>query len=122
MAITFTWSVKELKRLASNDSITKARWLCSASETVGSGDNEVTHIARLGGQTDRIPDPSASDFIAYADVTEANVLNWVYNSLIMQKENGSDETAAEAKARTETELQAMFDEKKTPTTKTGVPW
>ena len=104
MATTFTWSIRGLERYTSNDGIEHADWLCSASETVGSD----TFTARLGGKTHHTPDPSASDFIAFADVTEANVIGWV------QAVVGKDET--------ETKLQAMIDEKKTPSTATGLPW
>ena len=108
MAATFTWSIRGLERLSSNDGIEHADWLCSASETVGTGDSAVTHTARLGGKTHHTPDPSASDFINYADVTEANVLGWV--------------KAVVGEDATETKLQAMVDEKKTPPVKTGMPW
>ena len=108
MAATFTWMIDELERNSSDDGIHHARWICSASETVGTGDSAVTHTAKLGGKTHHTPDPSASDFIAFASVTEANVLDWVQ--------------AVVSKSDTETKLQAMIDEKKTPTTATGVPW
>jgi hypothetical protein len=108
MATTFTWSITDLERYTSNDGIEHAEWLCSASETVGTGDDAVTHTARLGGKTHHTPDPSASDFIAFADVTEANVLGWVQ--------------AVVGKSDTETKLQAKIDEKKTPSTATGLPW
>ena len=108
MAATFTWSITGLERYTSNDGIEHADWLCSASETVGTGDDAVTHVARLGGKTHHTPDPSASDFIDYADVTEADVLGWV------QAVVGEDAT--------KTKLQAILDEKKAPTTATGVPW
>ena len=108
MATTFTWMIDDLERNSSDDGIHLARWICSASETVGTGDSAVTHTARLGGKTHHTPDPSASDFIAYASVTEANVLGWVQ--------------AVVGKSDTETNLQAMIDEKKAPTTATGVPW
>jgi len=104
MAATFTWSIRGLERYTSNDGIEHADWLCSASETVGSD----TFTARLGGKTHHTPDPSAADFIAFADVTEANVIGWVQ--------------AVVGKSDTEAKLQAMIDEKKTPTTATGVPW
>ena len=104
MAATFTWSIRGLERYTSNDGIEHADWLCSASETVGSN----TFTARLGGKTHHTPDPSASDFIAFADVTEANVIGWVQ--------------AVVGKSDTETQLQAMIDEKKTPTIATGLPW
>tara|TARA_R110002073_G_scaffold193511_1_gene352458 strand:- start:107 stop:433 length:327 start_codon:yes stop_codon:yes gene_type:complete len=108
MATTFTWMIDDLERNSSDDGIHHARWICSASETVGTGDSAVTHTAKLGGKTHHTPDPSASDFIAFASVTEANVLDWVQ--------------AVVSKSDTETKLQAMIDEKKTPTTATGVPW
>jgi len=108
MATTFTWSITGLERLSSNDGIKQADWMCSASETVGTGDDTVTHVAREGGTTHHVPDPSASDFIDYADVTEANVLGWVQ--------------VVVGKNLTETQLQAMLDEKKAPTTALGVPW
>ena len=104
MATTFTWSIRELERYTSNDGIEHADWLCSASETVGSD----TFTARLGGKTHHTPDPSAADFIEFADVTESDVIGWVQ--------------AVVGKSDTETKLQAMIDEKKTPTTATGVPW
>ena len=104
MAATFTWSIRGLERYTSNDGIEHADWLCSASETVGSD----TFTARLGGKTHHTPDPSASDFIAFASVTESDVIGWVQ--------------AVVGKSDTETKLQAMIDEKKTPTTATGVPW
>ena len=104
MAATFTWSIRGLERYTSNDGIEHADWLCSASETVGSD----TFTARLGGKTHHTPDPSASDFIAFADVKESDVLGWVQ--------------AVVGKSDTETKLQAMIDEKKTPSTATGLPW
>jgi len=108
MATTFTWSIIRLERYTSNDGIEHADWICRASETVGTGDDAVTYAASLGGKTHHTPDPSASDFIEFADVTEANVLGWVQ--------------AVVSKSDTETKLQAMIDEKKTPTTATGLPW
>jgi len=108
VAATFTWSIIGLERYTTNDGIEHADWLCSASETVGSGDSAVTHVARLGGKTHHTPDPSASDFIAFADVKESDVLGWVQ--------------AVVGKSDTETKLQAMIDEKKTPSTATGLPW
>jgi len=108
MAATFTWSIRGLERYTSNDGIEHADWLCSASETVGTGDDAVTHVARLGGKTHHTPDPSASDFIAFASVKESDVIGWVQ--------------AVVGKSDTETKLQADVDAKKTPTTATGVPW
>jgi hypothetical protein len=65
------------------------------------------------------PYPSSSDYIPYADLTENDVLGWVYNSLIE-----GDETAAEAKARVEAnrtaKVQGQID--RAATTASGTPW
>ena len=78
-----------------------------------------TYSAQEGGKLRCTADPSASDYIAYADLTEADVLGWVYSSLIVD-----DETAAEAKARIEAErtakVQGQID--RAAANSTGVPW
>ena len=59
------------------------------------------------------------DFIPYADLTENDVLGWVYTSLIE-----GDETAAEAKARVEADRTAKVQKQidAAATTESGVPW
>jgi len=87
-------------------------------------DGTYSYSASGGDKLRCTADPSASDYIAYADLTEADVLGWVYSSLIQQKEDGSDETAAEAKARKEAErtakVQGQID--RAAANSTGVPW
>ena len=53
-------------------------------------------------------DASSSDFIAYDNLTEANVLGWVQGSV--------------SKDDTEAALAAKINADKTPTTGAGVPW
>ena len=52
------------------------------------------------------------------------MLGWVYSSLIKQKEDGEQETAAEAKARIEADrtakVQGQID--RATANSTGVPW
>jgi len=78
-----------------------------------------TYSAQEGGKLRCTYDASASDYIAYADLTEADVLGWVYDSLIVD-----DETAAEAKARIEAErtakVQGQID--RAAANSSGVPW
>ena len=89
-------------------------WSC-----VAASDGDPVYTATEGGKLRCDPDPSSSDYIPYADLTEADVLGWVYNSLIE-----GDETAAEAKARVEADrtakVQAQID--RAATTASGVPW
>ena len=82
-------------------------------------DGTPSYSAQEGGKLRCTADPSASDYIAYADLTEADVLGWVYDSLIED-----DETAAEAKARIEAERTAKVQKQidAAATTATGVPW
>jgi hypothetical protein len=82
-------------------------------------DGANVYTATEGGKLRCEPDPSSPDFTPYADLTEAQVLGWVYDSLIE-----GDETADEAKARIEAnrtaKVQAQID--RANTTSDGVPW
>ena len=78
MAITFTWSVKEMHKVTATGAIYKVDWSCSGVDA----DTEVSH-SRSGSylHTDSdgeqaTPDHTASGFTAYADLTEADVLAW----------------------------------------------
>ena len=78
MAITFTWSVKDMHRVADTGAVYKVEWSCSGVDA----DTEVSH-SRSGSylHTDSdgeqaTPDHTASGFTAYADLTEADVLAW----------------------------------------------
>ena len=114
MAITSTWSVTDMTHVDADGGVIKAYWSC-----VASSDTTPSYSASEGGKLLCTYDASASDYIAYADLTEANVLGWVYNSLIVD-----DETAAEARARIETErtakVQGQID--RAAANSSGVPW
>jgi len=99
MAITFTWSVKDMHKVTATGAVYKVEWSCSGVDA----DTEVSH-SRSGsylhmgevtadevtGQdadgndvTESVtrtvpvtPDHTASDFKAYADLAEADVLAW----------------------------------------------
>ena len=116
MAITTTWNVDNMTHKDSDGGVFLVYWSLTATDG--------TCSAQEGGKLQCVADPSASDYIAYADLTEANVLGWVYSSLIQKKEDGSNETAAEAKARIEAErtakVQGQID--RAAANSTGVPW
>ena len=65
-------------------------------QMVAASDGTPSYTASEGGKLRLEGDPTSPDFIPYADLTENDVLGWVYDSLIE-----GDETAAEAKARVE---------------------
>jgi len=116
MAITSTWGVNNMTHKDSDGGVFLVYWSLIATDG--------TYSAQEGGKLRCTADPSASDYIAYADLKESNVLGWVYSSLIEQKEDGSDETAAEAKARIEAErtakVQGQID--RAAANSTGLPW
>ena len=111
MAITTTWSVNDMTHKDSDGGVSLAYWSLTATDG--------TYSAQEGGKLRCTADPSASDYIAYADLKESDVLGWVYDSL---KEG--DETAAEAKKRIEDErtakVQGQID--RAAANSSGVPW
>ena len=100
MAITFTWSVKDMHKITATGAVYKVDWSCSGVDT----DTEVSH-SRSGsylhtgevtadevtGQdsdgndvTEAVtrvvpvtPDHTASGFVAYDALDEATVLGWI---------------------------------------------
>ena len=122
MAITTTWSVNDMTHKDSDGGVFLVTWSLIATDG--------TYKSQDGDKLQCTADPSASDYIAYADLTEADVLGWVYESL---REYTIDEdhefvefteTAAEAKARIEAERTAKVQKQidAAATTATGVPW
>ena len=113
MAITNTWSVSNMIHQDSDGGVITVYWSMVAQNDSG------PESATEGGKLRLTPDPSSPDFIAYADLTEADVLGWVYNSLIE-----GDETADEAKARVEADrdakVQGQID--RAASQSDGVPW
>ena len=99
-----TWTIANLERNISDGGVTVAHWRVTESETVG----EDTYTASSYGTCGFTPDASASDFIAYADLTESTVLGWVHADV--------DKDATEAA------LTANIAEQKTPTSADGMPW
>jgi hypothetical protein len=111
MAITTTWSVNDMTHKDSDGGVSLVYWSLTATNG--------TYSAQEGGKLRCTADPSASDYIAYADLKESDVLGWVYDSL-----KTGDETAAEAKKRIEDErtakVQGQID--RAAATSSGVPW
>ena len=114
MAITTTWSVNDMTHKDSDGGVFLVYWSLTAQS-----DGTPSYSAQDGGKLRCTADPSASDYIAYADLTEADVLGWVYSSLIVD-----DETAAKAKKRIEDErtakVQGQID--RAAANSSGVPW
>ena len=111
-----TWKIRTMERNLSDGGVFSVHWTVFEEEVVDSEEGgeapQLTYnSSRRYGSCTFTPDPSASDFVAYDDLTEATVLGWVHADI------GADEKAA-----IETALTAEVAEQKTPTKGTGMPW
>ena len=114
MAITNTWSINNMQRTDSDGGVILVYW-----SMVAASDGTPSYTASEGGKLRCDPDPTSPDYIPYADLTEADVLEWVYASLVE-----GEETPEEAKARVEADrtakVQGQIDRANTQAS--GVPW
>ena len=99
MAITFTWSVKDMHKVTETGAVYKVEWSCSgvdadaevshsrsgsylhmgevtADEVTGVDDDGNRVTASVTRTVPVTPDHTASGFTAYADLAEADVLAW----------------------------------------------
>lgn len=100
MATEYNWSVAMTEYTKADGGIFTAHWRVSAVD----GD----FTASAYGTAGFTPDPSSPDFKPYDEVTEAEVLGWVWGSV--------------DKDETEASLAAQIDAQKNPVTETGTPW
>ena len=105
--MTVTYTIPTLERSTTYDGVITAHWRASDSEEVG----EVTHTGSSYGTCSFTPDPTAAGYIAYAEITEADAIGWVKDSM-----------GAEAITALEESIAAQITESKTPATVAGVPW
>lgn len=98
--MTATWTVSQLERTLPEGGVVTAHWRVTAVD----GD----FTASAYGTAGFTPDPASPTFKPYDELTEADVLGWVWGSV--------DKAAAEAS------LAAQIDAQKNPTTAAGVPW
>ena len=96
--MTTTWTITQTDYEVSNGFITTAHWTATAVD----GDFTASVYSTCSFA-------EAAPTIPYADVTEAEVLDWCWN-------NGVD------KAATEASLAAQIEAQKNPVTATGTPW
>ena len=97
---TYNWTITQLEHNVADGGVVTAHWRVSAQD----GD----YTASAYGSAGFTPDPTAPDFIAYNELTEADVLGWVWGSI--------------DKAETEANLASQIENQKAPKTETGLPW
>ena len=107
---TFNWTISTLERdLLPGDmagAVVTSHWRVTAEQSEG----DETYTATAYGTQGYTPDPSSEFYISYDDLTEADVLGWLW----AQSEDW--------KADMEASLQAQIDAKITPSQAAGVPW
>lgn len=108
MAVTTTWTVNDMRRNVSDGGVFLVYWSCTAVNDSG------TETASAGGKYTCTPDASASDFVAYDNLTEDTVLGWVKADL------PDGETAAELETRLTGKVNAQIT--RNADTAEGVPW
>jgi hypothetical protein len=92
----FNWTVSNLDRKTADGFVTTAHWTVSAQD----GDFSASAYGSVGF--------SGELTTPYADLTEAQVLEWVWGQL--------------DKAEIESNLTAQIEAQKNPVSATGVPW
>jgi hypothetical protein len=99
---TYNWTIATLEHNVADGGVIVAHWRVSAVD----GD----YSASAYGSAGFTPDPEAKGFVPYADLTEADVLGWIWG----QEEFDKDQIEAI--------LATQIEAQKAPKTEAGVPW
>jgi len=98
-----TWTIAQLERNTDGNGVVVAHWRAS--------DVDGDHSGSSYGTCGFTPDATADGYTAYADITEAQAIEWVKASM--------GEDAVES---LESSIAAQIEESKAPATSAGVPW
>ena len=98
--IDYNWTIAQLERQTDTGGVVVAHWRVSAVD----GD----FTASAYGTAGFTPDPESPDFKPFDQLTEADVLAWVWASV--------------DKADTEANLATQIEAQKAPATVAGTPW
>jgi len=98
-----TWTISTLERNTSDDGVVVAHWRVIEVD----GD----HLGSSYGTCGFTPDAEAEGYTAYADITEAQAIGWVKESI-----------GEEGVTAIEDSIAAQLAEKKAPAISVGTPW
>ena len=101
--IDFNWSISNLESDTETGGVITVHWRCTAAD----GD----HSGSSYGTCGFTPDSSADGYTAYADITEAQAIGWV-----------KDTMGEEAVTGVEDSIAAQIADSKAPAITAGVPW
>ena len=102
MTTTYVWTVTALSTMPTPT----PDYVVYAQYTVTGTDGTIT--VETQGTSQFTANPDQTDYVPYADLTEAEVIGWVQDSL------GQDTVEAS--------LTAQIEAQKNPVQKTGLPW
>ena len=98
-----TWTISTLERNTSDDGVVVAHWRASDADSDHSGSSY--------GTCGFTPDSSADGYTPYADITEAQAIGWVKDSMGEEAVTGVEDSIA-----------AQIADSKAPAVATGTPW
>ena len=98
-----TWTIAQLERNSSDDGVVVAHWRAN--------DSEGEHSGSSYGTCGFTPDSSSEGYTLYADITEAQAIEWV-----------KDDMGEDAVTALEASIAAQIEESKAPAVAVGVPW
>ena len=101
MAVTYTWTIPTLEHEIADGGVYVAHWRCSGVD--GDGNSASSY-----GTCGFTYDASSADFIPYADLTEAQVQEWIWEQV-----NQADYEAS---------IASKIDAIANPTSASGTPW
>ena len=110
--MTHIWKIDNVERLTESGLITRIDYRCS---TEHSGHTESHH-----GELELEGDITSTDFIAYGDLTELQILDWVYSKLDLD-ENKINKTQVETK-HSESIVELINVLATTLSSSSGLPW
>ena len=90
MAITFTWSIKDMHKVTATGAVYRVDWSCNGvdADTSTSRSRSGSYLHTNDDGDPATPDHTASDFVAYASLDEATVLGWVKDNGVQAYNEG----------------------------------
>lgn len=73
----FNWQIISISSVKESGAVIKASWNCFAKKPL----NDTDLVASKNGEITFHADPSSSSFIPFENLTETDVLNWVWNKV-----------------------------------------
>jgi len=98
-----TWTISTLERNTSDDGVVVAHWRAS--------DVDGYHSGSSYGTCGFTPDSTADGYTAYSDITEAQAIGWVKDSMGEEAVTGVEDSIA-----------AQIADSKAPAVAVGTPW